>query len=121
MPNHALIILALLYGGNDFQKALMIANTAGWDTDCNSGNVGCLLGIKNGLAGIDAGPDWRGPIADRLYLSTADGGAAITDAVIETQSWSRPGLRSPVRRRWRSPRTARASTSTFRAACRAST
>ena len=43
----------------------MIVNTCGWDTDCNSGNVGCLLGIKNGLAGLDAGPDWRGPVADR--------------------------------------------------------
>ena len=56
VPNHALIILALLYGDDDFQKSLMIVNTCGWDTDCNSGNVGCLMGIKNGLAGIDAGP-----------------------------------------------------------------
>jgi hypothetical protein len=62
----------------------MIVNTSGWDTDCNSGNVGCLLGIKNGLAGIEAGPPWRGPVADRLYLPTADGGRAITDAVTET-------------------------------------
>lgn len=84
VPNHALIHLALLYGEDDFQKSLMIANTSGWDTDCNSGNVGCLMGIKNGLAGIDAGPDWRGPVADRLYLPTADGGRAITDAVRET-------------------------------------
>lgn len=83
VPNHALIMLGLLYGGDDFQKALMITNTAGWDTDCNSGNVGCLLGIKNGLAGIDAGPDWRGPVADRMYLPTADGGRAITDALTE--------------------------------------
>lgn len=84
VPNHALIHLALLYGDNDFQKALMIVNTSGWDTDCNSGNVGCLMGIKNGLAGIEAGPDWRGPVADRLYLPTADGGRAISDAVLET-------------------------------------
>ena len=84
VPNHALIMLGLLYGDDDFQKALMIVNTGGWDTDCNSGNVGCLMGIKNGLAGIDAGPDWRGPVADRLYLPTADGGRAITDAVTET-------------------------------------
>ena len=84
VPNHALIIHALLHGDDDFQKSLMIVNTSGWDTDCNSGNVGCLLGIKNGLAGIEAGPDWRGPVADRLYLATADGGRAITDAVIET-------------------------------------
>ncbi len=84
VPNHALIHLALLYGDNDFQKALMIVNTSGWDTDCNSGNVGCLMGIQNGLAGIDAGPDWRGPVADQLYLPTADGGRAISDAVLET-------------------------------------
>ena len=57
VPNHALIVLALLYSEDDFQRALTIVNTAGWDTDCNSGNVGCIMGIKNGLAGIDAGPD----------------------------------------------------------------
>ena len=85
VPNQALIMLGLLYGDDDFQKSLMITNTCGWDTDCNSGNLGCLLGIKNGLAGIDGSPvDWRGPVADRLYLPTADGGRAITDAVRET-------------------------------------
>jgi hypothetical protein len=83
VPNHGLIILSLLYGDDDFQKTLMIVNTCGWDTDCNSGNVGCLMGIKNGLAGLESGPDWRGPVADRLYLPTADGGRAITDAVTE--------------------------------------
>lgn len=85
VPNHALIILAMLYGGDSFQDAMRIANTAGWDTDCNAGNVGCLFGIRMGLAGIDAGPDFRTPVADRMYISTADGGAAISDAVIETQ------------------------------------
>ncbi len=84
IPNHALIIHSLLYGDDDFQKAMMIVNTSGWDTDCNAGNVGCILGIKNGLAGLETGPDWRGPVADRLYLSTADGGRAISDAVAET-------------------------------------
>jgi ADP-ribosylglycohydrolase len=84
IPNHALIHLGLLYGGDDFQKSLMIVNTSGWDTDCNSGNVGCLLGIKNGLAGVGENPDWRGPVADRLYLATADGGRSLTDAVTET-------------------------------------
>ena len=84
VPNHGLIMLSLLYGDDDFQKSLMIVNTGGWDTDCNSGNVGCLLGIKNGLSAIDQGPDWRGPISDRLFLPTADGGRSITDAVTET-------------------------------------
>lgn len=85
VPNHGLIIHALLHGEDDFQRSLMIVNTCGWDTDCNAGNLGCLLGIKNGLAGIDgSGPDWRGPVADSMYLPTADGGRAITDAVSET-------------------------------------
>lgn len=84
VPNHGLIIHSLLYGDDDFQKSLMIVNTSGWDTDCNSGNLGCLLGIKNGLAGINSGPDWRGPFADKLYLPTADGGRCINDAVTIT-------------------------------------
>src|SRR5947209_16475489 len=84
IPNHAIIILSLLYAEDSFHRALMIANTSGWDTDCNSGNVGCLMGIKNGLAGIEDGPDFRGPLADRMYQPTADGGRAITDAVRET-------------------------------------
>ena len=83
VPNHALIIHALLHGDDNFQKSLMIVNTSGWDTDCNSGNVGCLLGIKNGLPGLEDGPDFRGPLSDRLYLPTADGGRAVTDAVTE--------------------------------------
>ena len=80
VPNHALIIMALLYGGGDFQRSMTIVNTSGWDTDCNAGNLGCLLGILNGLEGLESGPDWRGPVADRMYLPTADGGSCITDA-----------------------------------------
>src|SRR5258708_5676011 len=83
VPNHGLIIMSLLHGGGDFDRSLMMVNTAGWDTDCNSGNVGCILGIRNGLETFNEG-DWRGPVADRLYLSTADGGSAISDAVQET-------------------------------------
>ncbi len=83
VPNHALIILALLYGKGDFSASLLIVNTAGWDTDCNSANVGCLLGIRGGLAGIEAGADWRTPVADRIMLPTADGGRCITDALSE--------------------------------------
>ena len=84
VPNHGLMILSLLYGDDDFQKTLMIVNTCGWDTDCNSGNIGCLMGIKDGLAGLSTGPDYRGPVADRLYIPTADGGNSITDAVTQT-------------------------------------
>lgn len=84
VPNHGLIIMSLLHGEDDFSKSLMMVNTAGWDTDCNSGNVGCLLGIKNGLATLEGSTNWRGPVADRLYLPTAEGGSSISDAVIES-------------------------------------
>ena len=70
IPNHGLIIFSFLYGDDDFQKTMRIVNTLGWDTDCNAGNLGCLMGIKNGLDGINNGPDWRGPVADKLYLPT---------------------------------------------------
>ena len=85
VPNHGLIILGLLYGDSDFNQSMLVVNTSGWDTDCNSGNLGCLLGIKDGLAAFEQGKDWRGPVADRLYLPAADGGRSITDAVIESQ------------------------------------
>ena len=81
VPNHALMIMALLYAPDDFSQAQTIVNTSGWDTDCNAGNVGCLLGIKLGLEGLEGGPDWRSPIADRMLISSADGGYSINDAV----------------------------------------
>lgn len=81
VPNHALMIMAVLYAPDDFQRAQMIVNTSGWDTDCNAGNVGCLMGIMLGLEGLDAGADFRGPIADRLLISSSDGGNSINDAV----------------------------------------
>ena len=92
VPNHAIVILSLLYSDDNFDHALMIANTSGWDTDCNSGNVGCLMGIKNGLAELSVGQDWRTPVGDRLFLPSADGGRAITDAVTETYHMVNTGL-----------------------------
>ncbi len=83
VPNFAVVLLGLLYSDNDFQKAQMVTNTAGWDTDCNAANVGCIMGIKNGLDGINSRVDFRSPVADRIYLPTADGGRCITDALQE--------------------------------------
>jgi ADP-ribosylglycohydrolase len=86
MPtNHAAVLMALLMAGDDFARSVSMATSAGWDTDCNAGNVGCLNGIRLGLAGIDAGADFRGPVADRLYAVSADGGECISDAVRETR------------------------------------
>lgn len=82
MPNHAIMIMALLYGGHDFSEAMHIINSSGWDTDCNSGNVGCLVALMHGLDAFKAngGMDWRGPIADRALISSADGGLSIANA-----------------------------------------
>lgn len=83
-PNHALIHLALWHGDGDFARSLQLVNDCGWDTDCNSGNLGCLLGLMTGLDGI---PAWmRDPIADRLYLPTADSGRGITDCLTEAEA-----------------------------------
>ncbi|KAI1103396.1 ADP-ribosylglycohydrolase [Jackrogersella minutella] len=92
VPNHGVMVMALLYGGNDFGEAMHIVNTSGWDTDCNSGNLGCLVAIMNGLAAFEEGGaggkvrggagrlDWRGPLADRALISSADGGYSINNA-----------------------------------------
>ncbi len=83
VPNHGLIIHSLVHGQDDFSETMKIINTCGWDTDCNSGNVGCLMGIKNGISGIDHSDilpvDWRGPVADRIYVPTADPSWGISD------------------------------------------
>lgn len=91
VPNHALVLLGLLYGDGDFRRSLTIVNTSGWDTDCNSGNLGCLLGIRGGLGVFEGEVDWRGPVGDRLYLPSADGGRSITDALTEAGHVVRAG------------------------------
>ncbi|MGH8889171.1 MAG: ADP-ribosylglycohydrolase family protein [Acidothermaceae bacterium] len=83
IPNHALVIHALVHGAGNFSRALGVVNSCGWDTDSNAGNVGCIAGVLGGLSSIDEGPDWRGPVRDRMYLPTADGGGTITDAARE--------------------------------------
>ena len=85
VPNHALLIAAFVLGGDDLQRGLKIAVSSGWDADCNAGNLGALNGIRLGLAGLESGPDFRGPVADRMYVVSADGGECVTDAVIETR------------------------------------
>ncbi len=77
IPNAGVIVLALLYGGGDFTRSIRIANMAGWDTDCNVGNVGAILGVANGLEGID--PRWREPMNDTLVTASLIGAANLWD------------------------------------------
>lgn len=84
MPNLGIVLLALLYGGESFQESQKIANTLGWDTDCNAANVGCINGIRLGLEALTRDFDYREAVADRMYLTSAESGAALSDAVTET-------------------------------------
>jgi len=83
--NHAAVLMSVLMAGDDFHRSLLICASAGWDTDSNAGNVGCLNGIRLGLDGINAAADLCGPVADRLYAVSSDGGDCVTDAVRETR------------------------------------
>ncbi|MBK9746343.1 MAG: ADP-ribosylglycohydrolase family protein [Chloroflexi bacterium] len=71
IPNAGVIALGLLYGGGDFSRTLQITNMCGWDTDCNVGNVGAIMGTALGVEGIDE--SWRIPINDLLIASSLIG------------------------------------------------
>ena len=75
IPNMALMIMAMSYGDNDFDKTLIILNRCGWDTDCNVGNVGSIMGALLGLEGISE--KWILPINDVLNASSAIGSLNI--------------------------------------------
>ena len=52
--NSAYVVLALLYGKNDFTKTLEIATRAGQDADCNPSSAGGILGTILGYDKIPA-------------------------------------------------------------------
>lgn len=45
IPNAGIIAIALLYGEGNFLKTMELVNLLGFDTDCNAGNVGAILGV----------------------------------------------------------------------------
>ena len=71
IPNTAIMIMAMCYGENDFSKTLEMLNRCGWDTDCNCGNVGSIMGALVGLDGIDE--KWIKPINDVVNCSSCVG------------------------------------------------
>ena len=62
IPNAGVCALALYYGKGDFARTVEIATMCGWDTDCNAGNVGAILGTMAGPEGIPQ--RYRRPIND---------------------------------------------------------
>ncbi|MFX1344820.1 MAG: ADP-ribosylglycohydrolase family protein [Promethearchaeota archaeon] len=66
LPNIGIIILSVLYGAQDredpFGRSICIAAMMGYDTDCNCGNIGALLGTTYGADKIPA--KWKDPLQD---------------------------------------------------------
>ncbi|MBI4861714.1 MAG: ADP-ribosylglycohydrolase family protein [Candidatus Riflebacteria bacterium] len=56
LPNAGLVTLALLYGRGDFAQTVALAAALGWDSDCNAGTVGAILGVLGTDKGIPAPP-----------------------------------------------------------------
>lgn len=77
IPNAAVCVLSLLYGKGDFNRSVEIATMCGWDTDCNAGNVGTIMGVACGISGI--GDHYRKPINDGIVLSGISGYLNILD------------------------------------------
>ena len=92
----------MLYGAGDFNRTVEIATMCSWDTDCNAGNVGTVLGVLTGLDGI--APHYRAPINDGVVLSGISGYLNILDLPTYARSWPAPGTlwrERPCPRSWR--------------------
>ena len=77
IPNAGVCIMALLYGNGHFDRSIQIATMAGWDTDCNAGNVGTILGVAYGIHALDK--RYLDPINDGIVCSSISGYLNILD------------------------------------------
>lgn len=81
--NAMIVAAALLYGGGDYGKSICMAVETAFDTDCNGATVGSVLGMANGIEGIDT--EWTTPIKDTLHTSIFGVGTVkISDMVNKT-------------------------------------
>ncbi len=69
LNNTAWVILALLYGGGDFDRALGLAVACGMDAGSNAASVGSVMGALYTAARIPA--QWRAPLEDTLCTALA--------------------------------------------------
>jgi ADP-ribosylglycohydrolase len=77
IPNAGVCVLSMLYGKGDFDRTVEIATMCGWDTDCNAGNVGTVLGVMCGLEELPS--RYLDPINDTIVLSGVSGYLNILD------------------------------------------
>jgi len=63
--NLAIVLIGLLYGWPDFEKAICISVMQGMDTDCNGATAGSIIGAALGAKAL---PDkWIEPLGGKLY------------------------------------------------------
>ncbi len=66
LPNIGIIILSLLYGAQDKKdplgRSICVSAMMGYDTDCNCGNIGAILGAQLGADNIPS--KWSDPLQD---------------------------------------------------------
>ena len=64
IPNIACVVVGLVLGDGDFERAILTTLQCGYDTDCTTGQVGAVMG---GLLGSEAiPPRWSEPIGAAL-------------------------------------------------------
>ena len=77
VTNFLVIVMSCILDHDDFLEAISIATSAGYDTDCNAGNVGCIEAIRLGLENLDRHAFLRSPVNERMWVVSAEGGATI--------------------------------------------
>ena len=63
--------MALLYGGGDFEKTILLACMIGYDADCNAATLGGLLGVIHGAHGLPE--KWLQPLGETYHNVTREG------------------------------------------------
>ncbi|MBE3583900.1 MAG: ADP-ribosylglycohydrolase family protein [Limnochordaceae bacterium] len=69
--NGAMVTLALLYGGGDFDRTVQIAVQAGFDNDCNAATAGGIVGTMVGFSALPR--RWVEPLGGTYYNRTLRG------------------------------------------------
>ncbi len=77
IPNSGVMMVAMLYGEGKLDRTIEVATMCGWDTDCNAGNVGTILGVMNGFEGLEK--RYFDQINDVIIASSAIGSENIID------------------------------------------
>ncbi len=62
--NVAIVVLGLLYGGDDFDRMMCTTVNCGEDTDCTGATAGSVFGIMRGIDAIP--PRWIEPIGRKI-------------------------------------------------------